>query len=68
MQVRDDGLGDEAPPAAKGAGTALDNIRARLRHRYGERASLHLLHGAGTDATIELPYQAKPCSLRPTVP
>ncbi|MEW6021125.1 MAG: histidine kinase [Pseudomonadota bacterium] len=68
VQVHDDGLGDEAPPAAKGAGTALDNIRARLRHRYGERASLRLLHGAGTDATIELPYQAKPCSLRPTVP
>ena len=61
VQVRDDGLGAEAPPAAKGAGTALANIRARLRHRYGERASLRLLHGAGTDATLELPYQAKPC-------
>ena len=61
VQVRDDGLGGEAPPAAKGAGTALANIRARLRHRYGERASLRLLHGAGTDATLELPYQAKPC-------
>jgi len=61
VQVRDDGLGAEAPPAAKGAGSALANIRARLRHRYGERASLRLLHGAGTDATLELPYQAKPC-------
>jgi len=61
VQVRDDGLGGEAPPAAKGAGSALANIRARLRHRYGERASLRLLHGAGTDATLELPYQAKPC-------
>jgi two-component sensor histidine kinase len=60
VQVRDDGMGAEAPPAAKGAGSALDNIRARLRHRYGERASLRLMHGAGTDATIELPYQPKP--------
>jgi len=60
VQVRDDGLGAEAPPAAKGAGTALANIRARLRHRYGEHASLQVLHGAGTDATIELPYQPKP--------
>ncbi|MDN4060541.1 histidine kinase [Massilia sp. YIM B02769] len=60
VQVRDDGMGAEAPPAAKGAGSALDNIRARLRHRYGERASLRLMHGAGTDATIELPYKPKP--------
>ncbi|WP_305825274.1 sensor histidine kinase [Massilia brevitalea] len=63
VQVLDDGLGADAPPAAKGAGTALANIRARLQHRYGERASLHLLHplhAGGTGATIELPYQAKP--------
>jgi len=60
VQVFDDGLGADAPPAAKGAGTALANIRARLQHRYGARASLNILHAAGTGATIELPYQAKP--------
>jgi len=60
IQVFDDGLGADAPPAAQGAGTALANIRARLLHRYGERASLNLLHAGGTGATIELPYQAKP--------
>jgi len=63
LLVRDDGLGVDAPPAAQGAGTALANIRARLQHRYGERASLrlqHVMQGAGIDATIELPYQAKP--------
>ena len=60
VQVLDDGLGSDAPPAAKGAGSALANIRARLQHRYGERASLNILHAAGTGATIELPYQVKP--------
>jgi len=60
IRVLDDGLGRGAPSAVHGAGMALENIRARLRHRYGERASLTLLHAAGTDATIELPYQATP--------
>ena len=56
IRVVDDGLGQDAP-AGQGAGMALANIRARLRHRYGERASLDLLHGAGTSATLELPYR-----------
>ena len=60
IRVLDDGLGGGAPSAVQGAGMALANIRARLRHRYGERASLTLLHAAGTDATIELPYRATP--------
>lgn len=60
IRVLDDGLGRGTPSAVQGAGMALANIRARLRHRYGERASLTLLHAAGTDATIELPYRATP--------
>ncbi|MEW6370158.1 MAG: histidine kinase [Pseudomonadota bacterium] len=56
IRVVDDGLGQDAPRAGPGAGMALANIRARLRHRYGERASLDLLHAGGTSATIELPY------------
>jgi len=60
IRVLDDGLGQDAPPAAKGAGTALANIRARLQHRYGERAALTVIHAAGTGATLDLPYQAKP--------
>ena len=56
IRVVDDGLGQDAPRAGPGAGMALANIRARLRHRYGERASLDLLYAGGTSATIELPY------------
>ncbi len=57
IRVVDDGLGQDAPSAGRGAGMALANIRARLRHRYGERASLNLRHADGTSATLELPYR-----------
>jgi len=56
IRVLDDGLGQDARQEGKGAGMALANIRARLRHRYGERASLNLQHADGTSATLELPY------------
>ena len=60
IRVLDDGLGQDARQEGKGAGMALANIRARLRHRYGERASLVLgfspAKAGGTSATIELPY------------
>ena len=62
IRVEDDGVGLDAPRAAlrAGSGLALANIRARLQHRYGERASLVLAgREAGVRATIELPYQAK---------
>jgi LytS/YehU family sensor histidine kinase len=62
IRVEDDGLGLDAPRAAlrPGSGMALANIRARLRHRYGERATLVLAgREAGASATIELPYQAR---------
>jgi signal transduction histidine kinase len=62
IRVLDDGLGQDAPRDGKGAGMALANIRARLRHRYGERASLvlsfSLAKAGGTSATIDLPYHA----------
>jgi len=63
IRVEDDGLGFDAARAARpgGNGMALANIRARLQHRYGERARLSLacLDG-GASALIELPYQVKP--------
>lgn len=64
IRVLDDGLGAQAPQigrdAGKGAGMALANIRARLLHRYGERAALTLTHGGGTSAILELPYRTAP--------
>lgn len=73
IRVLDDGLGSAAPricqdtgqdasqDAGKGAGMALANIRARLLHRYGERAALTLTHAAGTSVILELPYRTAPC-------
>jgi len=61
--VDDDGLGLDAPRAGPraGSGMALANIRARLQHRYGERARLTLTGGdSGASAMIELPYQVQP--------
>ena len=61
IRVLDDGLGQDAPQDGKGAGMALANIRARLQHRFGDRASLTLLHAGGTSATLDLPYRSTPC-------
>jgi hypothetical protein len=60
VRIEDDGLGLDAPRAVRpaGSGTALENIRARLRHRYGDDAALTLTHAAGaTTALIDLPFQ-----------
>jgi signal transduction histidine kinase len=63
VRVVDDGLGIDAsrPATRAGAGMALENIRARLRHRYGERATLRLAgDNAGASATLDLPYHCTP--------
>ncbi|XYJ09760.1 sensor histidine kinase [Telluria sp. B2] len=61
IRVLDDGLGQDAPRDGKGAGMALANIRARLQHRFGDRArldlNLSLANTGGASATIELPYR-----------
>jgi hypothetical protein len=56
IRVEDDGTGLHAPLPRTGSGMALENIRARLRHRYGEAATLALAGSAsGTTATLDLP-------------
>jgi two-component sensor histidine kinase len=66
LLVRDDGLGlspdasarGAVPPVRRGAGVALDNLRARLAARYGGEARFDLqpaVQPAGTLARIELP-------------
>jgi sensor histidine kinase YesM len=59
MEVRDDGLGLDAPKrraGRAGAGAALQNIRERLAARYGDEASLSLQAlPQGTCATLRLP-------------
>ncbi|WP_267873687.1 sensor histidine kinase [Massilia sp. Se16.2.3] len=64
VSVSDDGLGLDAPRRAgkpRGNGMALENIRARLRTRYGANAALNLAARAmGTHAAIHLPYTATP--------
>ena len=59
LEVQDDGLGPDAPSrraGCTGTGLALDNIRQRLRSRYGAQASLQLVAGRpGTVARITLP-------------
>lgn len=61
IAVTDDGLGLDAPRRQKrpGNGMALDNIRARLRTRYGGNAALNVAaRSVGTHASIHLPYIA----------
>ncbi len=63
LRVTDDGLGLDAPRRQRraGNGMALDNIRARLRTRYGANAALSLsARAVGTHACIHLPYTVKP--------
>ncbi len=65
VEVEDNGLGECERPARRtgagatiaGNGVALDNLRARLRGRYGSAASLALLlrPDAGALATLSLP-------------
>ena len=62
LEVQDDGLGPDAPSRHAGrigTGLALDNIRQRLRSRYGAQASLQLIAARpGTLARITLPVEA----------
>ena len=59
VTVTDDGLGLNAPGAStrRGTGTALANIRERLKQRFGERGQLTLepLTPHGVRATLRLP-------------
>ena len=62
LSVCDDGIGLGAPASRlprPGAGSALDNIRARLDGLFGHRAALHLQpgpRGCGVLASLQLPY------------
>jgi two-component sensor histidine kinase len=63
LEVQDDGRGLDAPARStgrRGAGMALQNVRERLRNRYGAAATfeLHAAH-PGTLARITLPLQAR---------
>ena len=55
--VQDDGVGLDAPQTRKGSGVATQNIRDRLRGRYGSRATFKLEPASpeGTRAIIDLP-------------
>jgi len=72
LEVCDNGLGLDAPPRrARGPGSAsngvaLDNVRSRLRSRWGDAARLDL-HAAqpGTRAVITLPLEVKAAGPRP---
>ncbi len=61
IEVADDGQGLNAPKRRGGNGVALDNIRERLKARYGAFATLELLprDGGGTLARIQLPLPAQ---------
>lgn len=67
--VRDDGLGlhnsAQQRLRKRGTGMALENIRQRLRSRYGDKASLDLVaQTGGVQAILSIPYLeiAKPVS------
>jgi len=57
IEVADDGQGLHAPRRRGGNGVALDNIRERLKARFGPSAALDLLprDGGGTLARIQFP-------------
>jgi sensor histidine kinase YesM len=63
IEVRDDGLGLNAPPrrsarSAAGAGMALANLRQRLSARFGSDASVSLSDNQpGACVQLSLPYQ-----------
>jgi sensor histidine kinase YesM len=57
LTVADDGVGLDGAAAHAGTGTGLANVRARLRHLYGDDFSLDLRDRAagGVEATVILP-------------
>ncbi len=57
IEVADDGQGLDGPKRRGGNGVAVDNIRERLKARYGAFATFELLprEGGGTLARIQLP-------------
>lgn len=59
--VDDDGVGFQAAAAPQaGNGLGLDSVRSRLKLRYGNTASLHILarEGGGTRVMLSLPWHA----------
>jgi two-component system LytT family sensor kinase len=60
LRVADNGPGMRAPGTSGGAGVGLRNIRSRLRHLYGDAASLALdpAAGGGLEASVRLPLEA----------
>jgi LytS/YehU family sensor histidine kinase len=59
IEVRDDGQGRSGPGGRGGAGLALDNIRQRLRGRWGDDARLEIIDARpGTLARLTLPLAA----------
>ncbi|MEW6731907.1 MAG: histidine kinase [Acidobacteriota bacterium] len=60
LQVRDNGPGlDESAASQFSQGVGLSNIRARLRHLYGEAGSLELHNVAegGLEVTTKVPFK-----------
>jgi signal transduction histidine kinase len=62
VEVADDGLGLDAPARRRQSnGVALDNLRQRLRGRWGDDASLTLSSASpGTRAVLRLPIHEAP--------
>lgn len=66
VTIEDDGLGLEAAAVHRagrpGNGVAIDNLRARLRSRYGNDATLtlDLRPDAGAIATLQMPLETAP--------
>jgi len=60
LVVEDTGVGHDGRSRPQGNGIGLSNVRERLKHVYGESASLSLEHvnPAGTKAVLVLPHPA----------
>jgi LytS/YehU family sensor histidine kinase len=59
LTVTDDGVGLDGGAAHAGTGTGLANVRARLRHLYGDDFSLSLRDREtdGVEATVVIPQE-----------
>ncbi len=59
VEVSDDGVG---PREGRRGGVGLRNIRERLRHMYGEDASVELVsrNGGGATTRLDIPYAWRP--------